>query len=370
MRGIYLFYSDIDRNKMSGIEKKVIAQIDTFNKINLECNLVTLPYKCNSINKILSRLPFINTMPKWQYNNEFDNIDYLYFRRPPYISKATLRFLKQLRKKNKNIKILYEIPTYPYDKEMTIRKIDIPYLIKDRYNRRKIVGLVDRVVTLTNDEYIFGIPTLKITNGIDLDSVKPISSIKEPSDVIVLTAVAMFADWHGYDRLIEGIYNYYKNGGNRNIILNLIGRGAVLSNYKQLTLKYNLENNVIFHGVKSGKELDEIYRITDISIDALGMYRKNNYFSSSLKSREYLAKGLPIVIGCKLDLIENNTFKYYLEFENNSSPINIEKVTEFYDKVYLSNETRQDVIFNIRHFAEQTCSMSKAMESVISYLKD
>jgi len=28
---------------------------------------------------------------------------------------------------------------------------------------------------------------------------------------IRLIAVAQFAKWHGYDRLIEGLYEYYKN---------------------------------------------------------------------------------------------------------------------------------------------------------------
>lgn len=119
-----------------------------------------------------------------------------------------------------------------------------------------------------------------------------------------------------------------------------------------------------------GDRLDAMYDLADIAIECLGMYRKNMSISSSLKSREYLAKGLPIVAGCKNDVInEKNPFKYYLEVPNDDSAIDVEKIIEFYDQIY-STQSRQQVISEIRKFAEDNIDLKVTMKKIIDYIKE
>jgi hypothetical protein len=58
-----------------------------------------------------------------------------------------------------------------------------------------------------------------------------------------------------------------------NIIINIVGEGAILEDLKLLVDKLNLNSFVIFHGKKTGLELDTLYDTCDIGVGSLGMYR-------------------------------------------------------------------------------------------------
>jgi glycosyltransferase involved in cell wall biosynthesis len=373
MRGIFLYFKEINLKNPTGIDKKVLAQIKTLNSVGLNCKLVSLSSglkndKRGLVDKIKSRLPYHNSNPRWEYIEEFDDLDYLYFRRPTAISIHMRKVLKAIRQRNPRIKIIMEIPTFPYDKELRMTWKDYPISWKDKYNRRYLKGQVDRIVLISGDniDEVFGIPVLRLYNGVDLNLITPRKAVHD--DTIDLCAVAMFAKWHGYDRVIRGLHNYYETGKKRDIKLHMIGAGHELNNYKKLVDDLRLQNHVIFYGMKSGEELDCIYDKMDIGLDVFGMYRKNLSIAYSLKGREYLAKGLPVISGCLIDVFESNRdFKYYLEFPNDETPIDMNNVIEFYDGIY-SRENAKEIINSIRNFAEKNCDITVAMRNVKEYL--
>lgn len=369
MKGIFIYYKDISDSKVSGIDKKVKSQLKVFNQENLNFQILVIPSEGGIISKVLYRIPYFNSFQKWEYKNEYEDIDYLYLRRPAAFTKHTINTLKEIKKRNPNIKIVLEIPTYPYDKELTINKKNLPLLIKDRYNRRKLNGVIDRIATLTPDKKIFEVPTLKFENGVDLSTIS-IKKIREQDGVINLLAVAMYANWHGYDRILESIGKYYENGGMRKVIFHIAGDGSETQKYKEIVTKYKIEKNVIFHGKVFGDKLDDLYNKSDIAVDVFGMYRKNNTISYSLKSREYLAKGMPIISGCKIDLFEQYAnYKYFKEFSNDDSDIKFESIISFYDRIYMSEKEALDIANEIREFANETCDMNEAMKNVVHYFK-
>jgi hypothetical protein len=57
--------------------------------------------------------------------------------------------------------------------------------------------------------------------------------------------------------------------------------------------------NVTCYGNMSRDRYEPILRRGDVAIGSLALYRKGSNESSSLKVREYLAYGLPVIIGCK-----------------------------------------------------------------------
>ena len=103
-------------------------------------------------------------------------------------------------------------------------------------------------------------------------------------------------------------------------------------------------------------------------MDAFGRYKTGNILSTSLKSREYLAKGLPIITGCKTDILTDN-FKYYIEFPNDSSNISFETIVSFYDELY-KNKNKRELIKEIREYAKSKCDISKMVKPVKDYLLD
>lgn len=366
MRGYFLTYGQSIKNDNSGISRKIRSQIKTFNESGLNCSELVIPISKNRFLSILYRIPFCNVLPIWKYVPEFSNADYLYMRRPFVMTVFMRKLLKKIRKKNLNIKIVIEIPSFPYDKEYDSYKFKWLILWNDRYNRKRMKGLVDYYATLSDDKTLFGLPTIKIKNGIDIEAIEPKKSLCTNDNTFHICAVAMFKEWHGYERFLYGLSSYYKNGGTRNIVCHFVGEGSELAKYKKIVLENSLDKYVVFHGFMSGDELQNIYDISDLALGVFGMYKKNNSLSCDLKSREALARGIPMVTGCMTDVFLTGEFKYYLEFPNDDSILDIQRIIDFRDTIY-SEESGEMIIKHIRNYAYATVDMKKCMQSVIQY---
>ena len=360
-KGYFVFQlpeSDI-ANKSNGVAKKITSQIAFFNFLqDVNCSYVSL---VSSGNKFKKFFKLFNKSIYKSYLKTVSDADFLYVRAIIPNTVGLLEFLKDVKTVKPSCKILYEIPTFPYDAEMTSFKQKL-FLFLDKINRRKLCKYVDRIVTLTEDDEIFKCPTIKIKNGTDCNSIDISNNTGFNSDKINLIAVAQFAFWHGYDRLIEGLRNYKKD----NVILHLVGNGQELEKYRCLVEQYGLQKQVLFHGALFGKDLSRIFDIADVCICSLGSHRKGLFVTSELKSREYLARGLPIVTSINIDIIPDD-FPYCLKVPEDDSPIDIDKVVDFVTNLY-SNNKREAVKKEIRSFAEKYCSMEYAMKNVKEYI--
>ena len=185
------------------------------------------------------------------------------------LNQYVIQFLNRFRKVNPNCKIVLELMTYPYDGEVKRHWYDYSLYWIDRHYRKQLFNYIDRIATLTLDDSIWGIPTLKINNGIDF-SINEVRSGNLEKNCVHVIAVSICAWWHAYERFIEGLHNYYTNGGNRNIVFHLVGDGTELPKYRELTAKYQLDSHVIFHGIQSGDALDKIYDQCSFGIGSLG----------------------------------------------------------------------------------------------------
>ncbi len=368
MQGLYICVDQSMKNDKSGVGLKVRNQMKSFNQAGLEFEEYILPMNHSKLLPILYRLPFFNVYPIWKYSDVFENVKYIYMRRPFVMTVYMRRVLKRIRKKNPTAKIVIEIPTYPYDEEYNTYKLNWMLKRKDCYNRNRMNGLVDHWSIVNNEDKIFGINTIKIKNGIDVDAIKPRAPI-ETGDTIHFCAVAMFKEWHGYERFFYGLAEYYKKGGSRNMISHFVGEGSELPFYHKLVRELNLDQHVVFHGYLSGKELEKIYDLADISLGSFGMFKQNLNLSCNLKSRESVARGVPMVTGCPTDIFQKDKFKYYLEFPNDESVLDINRILDFYDAIYGGDESKEEVVKTIRKYAYEQIDMSKCMEPVITYFK-
>ena len=362
---LFFVWDDIHKNP-NGVNKKIISQINNFICSGISCDYEYISQKKGGfINSILARLPFFNVNPKWKYIDKYSNYDCIYLRRPYYLNGFFISFLKKIKKKNQNVKIMYEIPTYPYDGELNSRLLNYPLFWKDKFYRKKLKKVVDRIVTLNNDKKIWGIDTLQISNGIDVSLIPVRHPIKH--DGINLISVAYFMDWHGMERLIYGLDHYYNSGSSPKTPVNLylIGSGDELVFYDELCKKYSVSNYVHFIGEKKADELVYYFDICDIGVCSLGAYKKKLFYSRELKSREYASRGLPIISGVHLDLFDMN-YPVYKEYQNTSNEINIYSIVSFYNDNIFGREI--ELTSQIRSFAEKELSMSNCMKSVVDYI--
>ena len=150
---------------------------------------------------------------------------------------------------------------------------------------------------------------------------------------------------HGYDRMIAGMRKYYENEQKpRNVYFHVVGTGEYLDSYKKLAAESEaLKDRVIFYGRKTGKELDEIYAGCNMAVAHLATHRIGLYQMSSLKSREYVARGIPMVSSSMLDTCNADTEKYFLFVPEDETPVDIREIVQFYDTVYAEENVHEKI---------------------------
>lgn len=369
MKGYFVYFEGKDQY---GVKKKIAGQIKALSSFS-EVTEINASLKSESVfSKIKSRFPF------WGYGYDYEAIlnqitepDYIYIRHT-LVDQDYVAFLKEVKRRFPRCKIIVELYTYPYDKDFYWRKGTWPLYIKEVLFRGKLKNYIDRFVTLTEDDDIFGVKTIKTVNGIDLENVPLYKRNERDDSTVRLISVAVMQKHHGFERLIEGIHQYYLGGGTRDIQYDVVGNtvGDEVEKYLKMAESYKLADHIHFLGSKKGRELDELVVNADIGVCSLGSYKLGIDATSQLKSREYLATGIPMLTGCRIDVLEGSGFPYYVEFPNDPTPIDMQKVIDFYDGVYVkSGMSRNEIAKAIREFAERTVDVNKVMEPVHAYIE-
>lgn len=285
-----------------------------------------------------------------------------------FLDRDFLRFMQVIKEKWNDCRIIIEIPVYPYKRDMLRNIYTVFQYVKELLFRNQYKKYVNRFVTYSNDEEICGVKTIRTMNGVNVDSIR----VNSGDDVydshsVTLIAVATFIAHHGYERIIEGLNKYYKSGGKRQFTIHLVGDGPEKKRYEKLVSKYKLNRYVFFHGYKSGEELGKLYDTADAGLVSFGSYKENVERLCTIKTREYLAKGLPVILGGMDDLFENENSEYALCLPNNPSPVDFEEIGEFLDSIYI-DRSKKEVIDYIRAFAKNNVDNSVTLKPIVEYI--
>ena len=374
MKGIFFAQINPEDTNLGAI-KKVHDQVKAFAKCGADIRLETAPPLNSGLRSsfagkgVLASVPFLPVFSKYDHNNSYLDCDFYYFRflaaDYPFIS-----FLRFLKENNSKATIFVEHPTFPSTHWMK-SVFHLGIRIKDIVARRKYKGLVDYFV-LTRSDYseLYGVPVIFMKNGIDVSRI-PVRTPEPVNDnEIHVIAVATMFPFHGFDRFINGMARYYANNdAERKVILHLVGNGPgkELPYYKDLVMSNKLEDYVVFEGELQGEPLDKLFNKCQIGLCSLGMFRHGLSMASSLKTREYIARGIPLISGCPIDVTMDADFPYELHFPNDESIPDINDVVSFYDGIY-RNKTESEVINDIRQFANDYCDVSVVMNDILKHI--
>lgn len=354
------------KKEATGIEYKIYKQIQLFRSCGYDVKLFNHFADERLVIKMLHLLPFLDVRYNYDEIAKEKNVSAVYIRYF-FCDAKLIKTLKVLRKNNPGIKIIVEIPTYPYDGE---KKFAVK-LFKDYAHRKEMKGLVDRIVTFSDDKQIFGIPTLVISNAVDMQKIT-INQFTDPGDGrIHLASVAQFGFWHGYDRMIEGLHQYYEKGGKQKFCFHIVGyaqSAKVQNEYEHLVEKYHLKDDVIFHGKQFGEALDKIYSICSLAVDSLGRHRSKVYYNSSLKGKEYMAKGIPIISGVNTEMDREAGYPYYFRAPADETPVDFFAVEKFYHQVY-DTRSHEQVAEEMREYCGTHFDFVHAYKPLIDFLK-
>jgi glycosyltransferase involved in cell wall biosynthesis len=288
--------------------------------------------------------------------------DFIYLRYQG-ASPSLVRLLRRVRRENPSIAIFVEIPTYPYDFAVATVRARV-LLAVDKAWRRKAFALVDRIVTFSRHGRIFGVPTIQTDNGVDVDAF-PLSRSPSRTGPLRLAGVANVSYWHGYDRVIAGMANYFRNGGARDVHFDIIGDGHDLQQLKDLAASEGLGDRVHFHGARRGQELSDILARCHVGISCIALHRKGSD-TSDLKSREYCARGLPFVIGYH-DRDFPADFPFAHQVSTDDAPVDIGQVEGFYHRLQANRPGYPE---EMREFAERHLTWKVKMQPVLDALRD
>ncbi|MEG1886906.1 MAG: hypothetical protein RR177_02165, partial [Oscillospiraceae bacterium] len=133
--------------------------------------------------------------------------DYAYIRAIP----ACWGFVKMVKGMRSNgTEIIVEIPTYPAKKEQKSdkrlsRKFIYAYMNFFEKLSAKHISLY-ALIGEQDDQYL-GRPAINIDNGINIENIDVRVPKGNPEEIHIL-CLAKMARWHGYDRIIKGLYEY------------------------------------------------------------------------------------------------------------------------------------------------------------------
>lgn len=349
---VYLYISRKTEAVLYKIEEKGPKEIKSFGYSK------TFVYKGKS-NKIKGYLRYRYFIKCLKRILDSMQIDVLYYR-----NSYPTRDLRRLMKYSDSIKTI-EIVTYPYEDEWKKTMPYFEYLFMWKYGQEKVNKLADVIVGISAEKDLkVDEKFILINNGIQVDSVKVKKQDKK--NYVNLLSIANVALWHGYDRIIKGLHEYYKTNPEKEIYYHFVGEGPELTNLKKLTKELNLEKYVIFHGTKTGEDLDKVVDECDIALGSLGNHRKGLYADSALKNREYCARGIPFVIASE-DQDFPETFPFVYRIPKDDTPVDINQVIKWYESLI---KEHPNYSMEMRKYAEQNLSWDAKMKPVIEKIKE
>ena len=348
MRILFLVYHGF--SEYSGISKKIHYQVKGLRENGHDVRLCYYGFaenghRCRYIDDIVikdyGKGKIAGIRQRFGYNCVYDycireKIELVYARCFQNANPWLICFFKKLRKTG--IHSVTEIPTYPYDEEFKNFEWKMrAELIIDQIFRRKLYAQMDALVTFSNAVEIFGQRTIRISNGVDFDSIPLHQPSASPhSSELHLIGVAEVHEWHGFDRVIAGIgeYNKMLKQGKTDVsipvyfhVVGDVHPHLMNTVFKPLMDKYGLQKQIIFHGALFGDELTNVFNSCQFAIGSLGRHRSGITAIKTLKNREYATRGIPFIYSEQDSDFDMRP--YVLKAPADESPINICQIIDF-----------------------------------------
>lgn len=379
MKVLFLIYHGF--SEVSGISKKIHYQVKGLRENGYEVHLCYYDFsseghRCRYINgKVIKdygtgRMAAIRQRLDYDciYKYCIDNgIQFVYARSFQNANPVLISFFRKLRKAG--IRSVTEIPTYPYDGEFSgFPLLTRLGLLVDKMFRNSLSSNMDAIVTFSAAKRIFGQRTINISNGVDFDSI-PIHAFKKTDDAIHLVGVAEVHYWHGYDRMVAGLGEYYKkNPDGKKVYFHIVGgiwSGNLVDSknapgIQTLIDKYDIADYVIMHGQLFGEKLDEVFNKSIFAVGSLGRHRSGITEIKTLKNREYATRGIPFIYSETDSDFDDKP--YVVKAPADETPVDVERIIDFLDSFKMQPE---EVRKTVEHLTWKI-QMKKVVDDVMT----
>ncbi len=376
MKALFLVFHGFAEG-YNGITKKIYSQVAAMNACGVSTVLCYTAFGADGSqlrmvdDKVLDNFgrgqaAKVYKRTRWKPLTDYiarEGITMVYARANHNANPFLIRLFSRLRRMG--VKVVMEIPTYPYDQEYDGTPLGFrSRLYVDRLFRNCMGRSLFRIATFANLDEIFGAPTIRISNGIDFDRVPLRKRAFADSSKLNLIGVAEIHTWHGFDRVIAGLAQYYAAGRPAvEVTFHVVGEGfqGIGDQLRAQAAALGVADRVVFHGPLGGVELDEAFERADMGVASLARHRSGITHIKTLKNREYAGRGIPFVYSETDDDFE--TMPYVMKAPADETPIDIAALVEFY-------RTAPHDPAAIRASVEGTLSWQAQMRKVIDEIEN
>ena len=370
---LYIFIGNDLLNHASGVRKKVVSKIENLNTTDSMCqgisfsNEISEPINVENCFTILpfqkKQMRFFNSTYQIRLfylalnsflDEQIDNYTHIIFRYP-LASYSLFKLVKKHKYKiifEHNTKEIEEVELQSKQFRKSLSFSFKPgyfvYLLErgyfqtwqEKYYAKKIFQYADSGIAVTNEIANYEMSRCKtyhvsvITNGIEIEpchlrNLHPFNG----NELNMFMLLGAGASWHGIDRMINSLENYK---GEKKITLDLIGHLSELD--LKLISESTVKNQIRIIASVNSIDLNDLLNQYHIGIGTLSVYKKSLNEATPLKTREYIARGFPIIIGyTDTDMVNHSEFQMYCyQVPNNNSVINLIIINRYTFKVFLA----------------------------------
>lgn len=357
-------------NPSIGISKKISTQIEAFQTLGFrviysaylkdgiaiyedERVIYERHYKDDRLNSVFRRFRLFDVCIQYLKNNKFD----LGFVRWNAVDEQFLRLLSLM--KDNCGKVLMDFHGYfPKYNSPGVKGLYTKYTTKlfgSRMSRYVGLGLTE-----TKNNNLFGIHTIPMDTGINVEKYVPHIYTGEKNEIHMIS-VANERAYHGYDRVIKGVEQYYQSKHLIDVYLHLVGKMS--NETEKMITQLGLEDRIVLHGYQSGDSLTRIYNQCNIGVGPIAPHRTGGKEGTGIKTKEYFAIGLPYFYAGQ-ELLVPDDYPYILKITADDTPVNIKKIIEFYDSIKNDSLMQE----NMRDFAREHYSWEKVFSKAVSLM--
>jgi len=377
MRGLFYYRTHRDDIANQGVVQKCEAYTQAFRAHGVETDVVWYSDKglifndisifqsllCNRKKSAGHFLLFYALGDRFLRRSvDFSRYDFFLIRHMP-THPAFLSLLKKAKKANPNLRIIIELPTWPYDAEMK-NWAARAMLRVDRLCRSQLKGVTDRFLHYGTEREIWGVPTIFVQNGIDMSRIPKHVHHEQPKDLIRMIFIGSMGYWHGLDRLLQGMRDFLDRHAGTNLQLKVLGIGAESEEIRALVNRFHLGDAVQLIPPCSGEEFDAQMAQADLGIGTLGIHRIGIPLNSALKHRTYCAYGLPFIFAGE-DADFPPEYPFCLRFPPDETPVSVGMLLDFLAQL---REGYPDAALRIRDYADVYLDWSRKVQPVLDYL--
>ena len=366
-------YSPTDRS--IGVTKKISGVINALRRKSMEVyytaygntgieiynnndeKIMEYSYSTNlsSLQKVFRRFDLLKAARQYVAKRE-EAIDLLFIRwlgfDIPY-----LRLLKTVKRK-KNAFVMVDMHSY-FD-GIKFSSIKGRYMVSStKLFSSYAVRYIDTMLTEGNVEQLFGKRTIHAAIGIETDYLRE-HHYSGRKDEINMISVANELPYHGYDRLLRSMAEYYSNGSKEKLRINLHLVGVLSEETKRYIEESQLAPYVMQYGKLAGEQLFDIYDKANMAVGPLGQHRVGGKKGTGLKTKEYIGIGIPYFYsGEDVSIPEN--FPYALRVPSDERMIDFDEIIAFYQSYCCV----PDVSDNMRNYARKNFSWDVITDSFL-----